>query len=225
VLAGFGGWGEDYMAGMFITFEGIEGCGKTTQVRLLEEFLKLRSHDVVLTREPGGTRIGDQIRKILLSIENRGMFPVTELFLYAAARNQHVQEVIIPALKDGKIVLCDRFADATTAYQGAARKIEKDFLDQVHFIATGGLKPDLTIVLDCPAEVGLNRARIRNEKNNIQGVEDRFEQETMLFHERVRQGYLDIAQKEPSRVKVVNAMQSVEDVNQKIIQEVMRILK
>lgn len=213
------------MGGKFITFEGIEGCGKTTQIRLLEEYLKLRSHDVVLTREPGGTRIGDQIRKILLSVENRGMFPVTELFLYAAARNQHVQEVIVPALKEGKIVLCDRFADATTAYQGAARNIEKGFLDQVHFIATGGLKPDLTVVLDCPAEVGLKRARVRNEKNHMEGVEDRFEREAMVFHEHVRQGYLDIAQEEPARVKIVNAIQSVEDVNQKIIQEVMRVLK
>jgi len=213
------------MAGLFITFEGIEGCGKTTQIRLLEDFLKLRSHDVVLTREPGGTRIGDQIRKILLSVENKGMFPVAELFLYAAARNQHVEEVIQPALKDGRIVLCDRFADATTAYQGAARRIERDFLDQVHKIATSGLKPDLTILLDLPAEAGLKRAWDRNEKEKITGKEDRFEQEACDFHERVRAGYLEIAREEPCRVKVINALEPVDSVHQRIVQEVMKIVK
>jgi dTMP kinase len=213
------------MAGIFITFEGIEGCGKTTQIRILEDFLKLRSHDTVLTREPGGTRIGDQIRKILLSVENRGMFPVAELFLYAAARNQHVEEVINPALKDGKIVLCDRFSDATTAYQGAARKIERDFLKQVHQIATGGLKPDLTLLLDLPAEVGLKRAWDRNEREKISGKEDRFEQEAVDFHERVREGYLGIAREEPSRVKIINAAEPVDTVHQRIIQEVMKIVK
>lgn len=213
------------MAGIFITFEGIEGCGKTTQIRLLEDFLKLRSHDTILTREPGGTKIGDQIRKILLSVENRGMFPVAELFLYAAARSQHVEEVIKPALKDGKIVLCDRFADATTAYQGAARKIERDFLKQVHQIATGGLKPDLTILLDLPAGTGLKRAWDRNEREQIRGKEDRFEQEAIDFHERVREGYLEIAREEPFRVKIVNASELVDSVHRGIIQEVMKIVK
>lgn len=213
------------MPGNFITFEGIEGCGKTTQIRLLEEFLKLKGYHVLLTREPGGTRIGDQIRKILLSAENRGMFPVAELFLYAAARNQHVEEVILPALKEGRVILCDRFADATVAYQGAARKIENSFLEQVHKIATGGLKPNLTLILDCPADVGLKRAKIRNEKNEVAGVEDRFEQERIEFHEQVRQGYLDIAKKEPSRVKIINAMEPVQIVHRQIVQEIMRVLK
>lgn len=213
------------MAGIFITFEGTEGCGKTTQIHKLEEFLKLRSHDIVVTREPGGTNIGDQIRKILLSVENRGMFPIAELFLYAAARSQHVDEVISPALKEGKIVLCDRFADATTAYQGAARMIGRDFLSQIHNIAAHNLKPDLTIVLDCPAEVGLKRAWERNEREMISGKEDRFEQETVQFHEKVRNGYLEIARTEPDRVKVINACESKETVHQKVVQEVMRIVK
>jgi len=213
------------MSGIFITFEGTEGCGKTTQIRLLEDFLKLRSHDALLTREPGGTRIGDQIRKILLSVENRSMYPIAELFLYAAARNQHVEEVIRPALRDGKIVLCDRFADATTAYQGAARKINRDYLVQVHQIATGGLKPDLTILLDCPAEIGLRRAWERNEREKISGKEDRFEQEAVEFHERVREGYLAIANEEPSRVRVVNATEPVDLVHQRIVQEVMKTVK
>lgn len=213
------------MAGLFITFEGIEGCGKTTQIRLLEDFLKLRSHDVVLTREPGGTRIGDQIRKILLSVENKGMFPVAELFLYAAARNQHVEEVIRPALKEGKIVLCDRFADATTAYQGAARRIGRDVLTEVHKIATSGMSPDLTILMDLPAEAGLKRAWERNEKEKLAGKEDRFEQEAVDFHERVRAGYLAIAREEPFRMKIVNAEEPVDSVHQRIVQEVMRIVK
>lgn len=213
------------MAGLFITFEGIEGCGKTTQIRLLEDFLKLRSHDTILTREPGGTRIGDQIRKILLSVENRGMFPVTELFLYAAARSQHVEEVIAPALKDGKIVLCDRFADATTAYQGAARRIERNFLTQVHNIAANGLKPDLTILLDLPAEIGLKRAWERNERERLTGKEDRFEQEAVDFHERVRDGYLEIAREEPFRVKVFNALEPIDAVHQKVVQEIMKVVK
>lgn len=213
------------MAGLFVTFEGVEGCGKTTQIRLLEDFLKLRSHDTILTREPGGTHIGDQIRKVLLSVENRGMFPVTELFLYAAARSQHVEEVIGPALKDGKIVLCDRFSDATTAYQGAARKIERDFLSQVHKIATGGLKPDLTILLDLPAEIGLKRAWERNERERLTGKEDRFEQEAVEFHERVREGYLEIAREEPFRVKVFNALEPIDNVHQRIVQEIMKVVK
>jgi len=213
------------MSGLFITFEGTEGCGKTTQIRLLEDFLKLRSHDTLLTREPGGTRIGDQIRRILLSVENRTMIPIAELFLYAAARSQHVQEVIKPALKDGRIVLCDRFADATTAYQGAARKIEKEFLIQVHKIATGGLEPNLTILLDLPAEVGLKRAWERNERERISGREDRFEQEAIEFHERVREGYLEIAREDPSRVKVINALEPVDTIHQRVVQEVMRIVK
>ncbi len=213
------------MAGLFITFEGIEGCGKTTQIRLAQDFLNLRSHETILTREPGGTRIGDQIRKILLSVENRGMFPVAELFLYAAARSQHVFEVIAPALKDGKIVLCDRFADATTAYQGAARRIERNFLTEIHKIATGGLKPDLTILLDLPAEAGLKRAWERNEKEKLTGKEDRFEQEAIDFHERVRDGYLEIARNEPFRVKVINALEPVDTIHQRIVQEIMKVVK
>lgn len=213
------------MAGLFITFEGVEGCGKTTQIRLVEDFLKLKGYDTVLTREPGGTHIGDQIRKILLSVENRAMFPVAELFLYAAARSQHVFEVIEPALKEGNIVLCDRFADATTAYQGAARKVERDFLVQVHKIATGGLKPDLTILLDLPAEIGLERAWERNERECLTGKEDRFEQEAVEFHERVRKGYLEIAREEPFRVKVFNALEPIDTVHQRIVQEIMKVLK
>ena len=150
---------------------------------------------------------------------------MAELFLYAAARNQHVEQVIKPALNEGKVVLCDRFADATTAYQGAARRIETTFLEQVHHRATGGLKPDLTLILDCPADVGLKRAKKRNVENAMEGVEDRFEREALEFHENVRQGYLEIARKEPDRVKVIDATKPKENVHQRIVQEVMRAIK
>ncbi|MFH1874404.1 MAG: dTMP kinase [Pseudomonadota bacterium] len=212
------------MAGIFITLEGIEGCGKTTQIRKLEAFLKERNYDVVLTREPGGTKIGDQIRRILLLTENKGMFPITELLLYAAARNQHVEEVIAPALKKGKIVLCDRYADATYAYQGAARKIKMSFLEELHKIAAGGLKPQLTLVLDCPAEQGLTRARQRNDREMTKNIEDRFEQEDLDFHEKVRQGYLELAKKEPERIIIVDASQGLDVIHQDIVKQVMRVL-
>lgn len=212
------------MTGKFITLEGIEGCGKTNQVCLLEKFLVKKGHKVVLTREPGGTPIGDQIRKILMATENKRLCPVAELLLYAAGRNQHVEELICPSLRAGKIVVCDRYADATEAYQGAARRIDRTIIDQMYNVATGGLKPDLTILLDCPAKIGLKRARERNIIENKVGVEDRFEQEELEFHERVRRGYLDIAKREPNRVKVIDASGSIEEVHQNIIKEVVKVI-
>ncbi len=212
------------MAGTFITLEGIEGCGKTTQIRKLDIFLKERNFEIILTREPGGTTIGDQIRRILLLTENKGMFPVAELLLYAAARNQHVEEVIKPALGKGQVILCDRYADATYAYQGAARKINLEFLDQLHQIAADDLKPKLTLLLDCPAELGLGRARKRNDLNQSKDVEDRFEQEDLDFHENVRQGYLDLANKEPERIKIINASQTENLIHQDIVEQVMKVL-
>ncbi len=213
------------MSGFFITFEGIEGCGKTTQILLLRDFLRTRNYDAVLTREPGGTSIGDQIRKVLLLSENKSMRPITELLLYAAARNQHVEEIIMPSLEVGKVVLCDRYADATTAYQGAARKIKNEFLTELHDIATGGLQPNLTILFDCPANLGLERAKVRNEEEKKTGVEDRFEEELLDFHERVRAGYLNIAKKEPNRVKVIDATLPPKAVHQRVIIEVMKLLQ
>ncbi|MBI4125205.1 MAG: dTMP kinase [Deltaproteobacteria bacterium] len=212
------------MTGQFITFEGIEGSGKSTQIRILADYLKLRGHEVVTTREPGGTPIGEKIRRVLLNTEFKNMTPVTELLLYAAARCQHVQEVIAPAKETGKIILCDRYSDATTAYQGAARHIDAKFLKAVHQLATGNLKPDLTILLDCPVEMGLQRVQEREPE--IPGLAnlDRFEQEKIDFHERVRQGYLKIAKTEPQRVKVIDALAEVHAIHEKIAEEVMRIL-
>lgn len=206
------------MKGIFITFEGIEGCGKTTQIRLLADHLRQKGRDVTLTREPGGSLIGDKIRAILLNPVHEGMTSVTELLLYAAARNQHIEEVIRPAIKKGGVVLCDRYADATAAYQGAARKIAPKIISEVHRIATGGLMPDITILLDCPPEEGLARARERNETDTVSQGEDRFEREGLKFHRRVRKGYLKIAKKEPRRVFVVDATKSSHEMHSKIVQ-------
>ncbi len=202
--------------GQFITFEGIEGCGKSTQITKLSEYLKKRGLEVLLTREPGGTEISEKIRKILLDSAHTAMDPVTELMLYAASRRQHITEVIEPALTAGKIVLCDRYADATTAYQGAARRVDFKILGELHEIATDGLMPEITILLDCPVEVGLARARSRDAGDGSQGNSDRFEQEKMAFHERVRTGYLTIAGDENNRVHVVNAEQSIEAMQSEI---------
>ncbi len=209
---------------VFITFEGIEGSGKTTQIRLLKDYLVQQGHNVVLTREPGGTEIGDQIRAILLNTENSAMVPDCELLLYAAARAQHVSQVISPALQAKKIVLCDRFADATLAYQGSGRGRSIELITKLHLLATGNLKPDLTILLDHTVERGLQLSRARLSHENKTGSEGRFEQEAVEFHTRVRQGYLDIAKAEPERVKVIRADQAIEEIHREIVGIVKELL-
>jgi dTMP kinase len=199
---------------LFITFEGIEGSGKTTQIRLLAERLGTVGKAVVATREPGGCPIADMIRQILLAPGNGALVPRAELLLYAAARAQHVDEVIIPALKEGKIVLCDRFIDATLAYQGHGRQLDAALIDRLNQLATGGLSPDLTLLLDMPAEKGLRRARQRNEDQNL-GNEDRFEQESLAFHSRVRQGYLFLAEGQ-KRFRRIDAEGTAEEVAMRI---------
>lgn len=192
----------------FITFEGIEGCGKTTQVRLLADLLMSRGHTVTVTREPGGCAIADQVRAILLDAENRALVPLAELLLYAAARAQHVEEIIRPALAAGGIVICDRFTDATVAYQGYGRSLDLDLIDRLNRIATGGIMPDLTVLLDCPEETGLARAMERI--NACDGArEERFEQESLRFHRAVRQGYLRLAGAEPDRFIVLDATRGI----------------
>lgn len=213
------------MRGFFITFEGIEGSGKTTQIRLLNDYLLSKGFKVVLTREPGGTEIGDRIREILLSPKSLRMHPTTELLLYEAARCQHIHEVIGPAIDLCNVVLCDRYADATTAYQGAARAIEMSTVETLHRIATENLNPDLTILLDCPVDKGLKHAVRRNEELKLSGSEDRFEREKREFHERVRQGYLDVAKREPDRVKVIDATDSIENVHKKVVKVVNEVLR
>ncbi len=194
----------------FITFEGIEGCGKTTQLALLARILIARGHDVLVTREPGGCPIADQVREILLDAGNRAMAPLTELLLYAAARAQHVAEVVAPALKSGHIVLCDRFTDATVAYQGDGRGLDRATIYELNRLATGSITPDLTILVDCPVEVGLSRAMARI--NSSTGArEERFELESLQFHRKVREGYLELATKEPDRFIVVSGAGGIED--------------
>lgn len=193
------------MSGLFITIEGVEGAGKTTQLKRLHRYLDELGYSVIVTREPGGTPVSEAVRLLLLDPSHTGMAPVTELLLYEAARAQHVAELIRPALDAGKTVLCDRFADSTTAYQGAGRALAPDDILALHNLATGGLWPDLTLVLDLPVKTGLERARNR-------GRYDRLEQETLSFHERVRDGFHELARREPERIKVIDATGSVEEI-------------
>jgi len=203
------------MLGFFITFEGIEGSGKSTQIKLLDEYLRGLGFATLLTREPGGTRLGDEIRSMLLSPDNKEMAPLTELLLYEASRAQHCEQVIRPALAKGEVVLSDRFADSSVAYQGAARMIDAATVEAANHIATSGLAPDVTFVLDMSAADGLARAKGR-------GAPDRLEQEKLEFHERVRQGFLDIAKKEFGRVCVIDASRNAEEIHKEIVQALSR---
>ena len=195
--------------GYFITFEGVEGCGKTTQIKLLSELLLARGMRTVLTREPGGCPIADKIRAILLDAENSTLFPLPELMLYAAARAQHVKEVISPALECGKIVLCDRFCDATLAYQSFGRGIDRSVINNLNLLACQGVFPNLTILVDCDPLVGLDRARLRIEATSGPR-EERFELEELAFHQRVRAGYLQLAADEPKRFLIIDGSDSIE---------------
>jgi len=199
----------------FITFEGVEGSGKTTQIQRLKKYLTQKGIPCKVTREPGGCPIGEKVRKILLNPDHREMVPMSELLLYEAARAQHMEEVIEPFLKKGGIVLCDRFSDATLAYQGYGRKIDLKWIERLNHLSSWGIKPDVTFLLDCPSEVGLKRALQRN-RTLKQENEERFEKEKIQFHRRVRKGYLAIAKKEPRRVKVIDTRQGEDRVFEKI---------
>jgi len=187
----------------FMTLEGVEGSGKSTQIRALAAHLQGRGRQVLTTREPGGCAIADAIRAILLDPGNRHLVPRAELLLYAAARAQHIEEVILPALHAGIDVLCDRFADATTAYQGGGRTLDAELVAQLNAVATAGLRPDLTLLFDFPAELGLARARHRNQCT-AQLHEGRFELEELAFHQRVRAAYLALAAQE-ERFRIIDA--------------------
>jgi len=205
--------------GFFITFEGIEGCGKTTQIKRLAERLSAAGHRTLLTREPGGCPISDKIRSILLDADNQAMVPLTELLLYAAARAQHVAEVIVPALDAGTIVLCDRFSDATLAYQHAGRGIERLTIDTLNALACQSVRPDLTVLMDCDVAIGLARAKSRIEAASGPR-EERFELEANAFHQRVRDGYLGLAAAEPDRFVTVSAGGSIEEIAARIAGQV-----
>ena len=212
----------DRTATGFITFEGIEGSGKTTQVRLLSEFLTSKGVQHVVTREPGGTVVGEKIRALLLDPRSR-MVPITELLLYGAARAQHIEEVIEPALGEGKVVLCDRFTDATAAYQGAGRQLPMNVIRVLNSLASADIKPDLTLLLDLPPSAGLARARARNTSAGATST-TRFDDEEIAFHTRVRDGYLEIAREEATRVRVIAADPSPEKVAKQILAHVKRRL-
>jgi len=200
------------MKRIFITFEGIEGCGKSTQSRLLKEFLEESGVPVMHTREPGGPKISEEIRKILLSNDNAEMVPETELLLYMASRSQHTAEWIIPALDEGKLVISDRYYDSTLAYQGAARKLDRSIIDVITKFATYNLVPDLTILIDLPAEKGLSRIHV--------DVADRLESESMDFHRKVREGFLDLANEEKERYLIVDGTGSIDEIHSQIISAV-----
>ena len=206
---------ENPRRGLFITFEGPEGSGKTSQINMLGEYFKAMGLEVVLTREPGGTPLAEKIRNVVKQHcdENESVHPGTELLLIEAARFQHVSEVIAPALKSGKAVLCDRFFDSTTAYQGGARGIDNGVIHSLNAFAAGDCLPDLTILLDLPPEVGFERAGRRKE---TQGEYDRFEQEDLDFHRQVRKSFLELAAKHPERIKVVDADRPREEIQMEI---------
>ena len=193
--------------GLFITFEGADGCGKTTQIKLLQEYLQYRGYEVVLTREPGCAGLGQKIRDLLLNYDGE-VSPVCESFLFLADRAQNVDIIVKRNVDMGRIVISDRHTDSSLAYQGYGRKLDVDRIDMLNNIATSGLKPDLTFVFDIDVETSMER--IGKEK-------DRMESSGKEFFERVRQGYLMIAQKEPNRIKVINAVDSIENIHSKVV--------
>jgi dTMP kinase len=204
--------------GFFISLEGIEGTGKTTQAMMLSELLVKHGFSVFVTHEPGGTFIGQLIREILLQPEHDNISYITELLLYNADRAQHLAEKILPALEEGKVVITDRFSDSTIAYQGYGRGIDMSLLSSIDSISTGGKKPDITLLFDLDIQIGLGRNRGINKV-------DRLELENIYFHERVRAGFIEIAKKEPSRVRMIDASLPIADVHEtawKIVNEAMQ---
>jgi len=205
--------------GIFITFEGVEGCGKSTHARLVYNYLTRNIKlPCVYTAEPGGTKIGDKIRRILLNPDNTSLSSITELFLFEASRSQLVKEIIRPALKKKSIVICDRFYDATAAYQGRAGSLGVDLTEKMNHLATGGLKPDLTIILDIDVKEGLRRATRHRGK-------DRMERKNISYHNRVRKGYIEIAKDQPRRVRLIKTRRTVSETQIPIKQEVLNVIQ
>jgi dTMP kinase len=205
--------------GRFITFEGGEGCGKSTQIERLAARLRMAGRTVLVTREPGGTDTGEQIRHVLqYSKQSAAMVPETELLLFAASRAQLVREVILPALEAGRVVLSDRFFDSTTVYQGVARRLDAGTVEQINRFAIGEALPDLTVLIDLDPKVGLERARGRE-------LFDRMENLSLTFHQNVRQGYLELARREPDRVRVVDGTGNLDAIEQEIWRLVSHVLR
>lgn len=196
--------------GLFITFEGADGCGKTTQMKLLAEHLEKQGHDVLLTREPGGKGIGEKVREILLNYDGE-VSDRCESFLFLADRAQNIDIIVNPAVEAGKIVLCDRHTDSTVAYQGYGRGLDLDRINLLNTIATNGKKPDLTFVFDIDTETSMKRVGKEKDRMESAGIE---------FHNRVREGYLKIAQQEPERIIVIDASKSIEEIHEKVLNQI-----
>jgi dTMP kinase len=199
-----------------ITFEGIEGSGKSTQIKLVAGYLTEKKVQHVVTQEPSGTGIGRKIGSILFNREHDDMCAETEMFLFCAARAQHVREVIMPALKQNKVVLCDRFSDATFAYQGAGRGLDNQFIKLINDYSAMHLKPDMTLLFDLPVEIGLQRATRRNNLHNEPSSIDRFEREKVDFHQRIREGYLQILKDDPRRFRLIDANHGVDAIQEEV---------
>ncbi|HXG67447.1 MAG TPA: dTMP kinase [Blastocatellia bacterium] len=211
------------MRGAFITLEGIDGCGKSTQIAMLARALAERGLDVAFTREPGGTPLGEQARRLVLSHASAGITPEAELFLIAASRAQHVAEVIRPRLESGRSVISDRYTDSTVAFQGYGRGLDLRAIDAVNRIATGGLTPDLTIIFDLEPEMA--RARLAGRTAGESGpARDRFDEEEMNFHHRVRKGYLTLAADFPARIRVLNAQAPAEEIHRQVLDMVLPLV-
>lgn len=203
---------------MLITFEGVEGSGKSTQVDLLFNYLQKKGHAVIKTREPGGTALGEALRKVFLQ-SGAQVFPLSELLVFMAMRAQHVEELIMPALQDRKIILCDRFVDATYAYQGYGRGIDLGIIETLNRLVTKGIRPNLTVLLNCPVSVGLKR------KSGPDVSKDRFEKEALSFHRKIQRAYLKLAQEESKRFFVVDGKDKVEAVHEVIRTKVEKVLE
>lgn len=202
---------------MLITFEGIEGCGKTTQIALLHTYLEKKGFDVIKTREPGGTTFGETLRKVFLH-ENMEVYPLSELLVFMAMRAQHVEELIQPSLREGKVVLCDRFVDASYAYQGYGRGIDLGIIETLNRLVTKGVRPNLTILLDCPVEKGLTR---KAESADM----DRFEKEELVFHKKIKKAYEKMSKADPKRFFVIDGSLDIDTIHKTIRKKVTALLK
>jgi len=202
--------------GRFVSFEGIEGCGKTTQIALLSEALTRRAISHSVTREPGGTAVGEGIRRILLHSETIHLTAAAELLLFYASRSQNILEKIEPSLARGEVVICDRFYHASMAYQGYGRGIPIEFIEKLTDLVCGERRPEITILLDIEPEIGLARARSRNSKRSED--EGRFEMEEIPFYTRIRNGYLELASREPNRIQIVAANRSIDAIHKEILE-------